>query len=62
MKLREKIFVFEFLTFLFLALGIAGNCDLGIETSIRNWIILIVFMLLTFLQMFYIEIKNRKEE
>ena len=47
--------------FMFLVLGLAGNSDLGIEIPIRNWTILAIFMLLTFLQMKHIENIERKE-
>lgn len=62
MKLREKIFLIELFIFLFLALGIAGNSDLGIEMPLRCYIELFVSMSLTFFQAKYIEIKDRKEE
>lgn len=62
MKLREKIFLLELGISIFLAYGIAGNGDLGIDTPIKYWIVLIILMSLTFLQMKYIEIKERRRK
>ena len=62
MKLREKIFLVEFLFFMFFAFGIAGNIDLAVETPTRCYIELFISMFLTLIQMFYINFKNRKEE
>lgn len=62
MKLREEIFLVEFLILLFLSFGIAGNIDLGISTPIRYYIVLFISMFLTFTQMKYIEKSERREE
>lgn len=62
MKLREKIFLIELAIFMFLAFGIAGNVDLGIETPLGCYIGLFISMFLTFTQMKYIEKSERKEE
>lgn len=55
MKTREKIFLIEFLLFIFLALGIIGNNDLQMQNTVLSWTSLIITGVLTFLQMKYIE-------
>lgn len=62
MKLREKIFLTELAIFMFLAFGIAGNADLGVETPLECYFELFISMFLTFVQMKYIENCERKEK
>ena len=62
MKLREKIFLVELAIFMFLAFGIAGNGDLGVETPFGCYVGLFISMFLTFAQMKYIEKSERREE
>lgn len=59
MKLREKIFLIELVIFIFLALGIIGNNDLGIQVQGSSWIKLIIVGILTILQMKYCERKEK---
>lgn len=59
MKLREKIFLIEVAIFLFLALGIVGNNDLGVYVPGTSWIKLIITGILAISQMKYCERKEK---